>query len=461
MQKIQWIEEEFKGVEFGDKRLNTRLKVLGSCLYSSPRSKITRACQNWASAKGAYRFFDNKKVTSDIMFSAHQQQTFVRIEKQLKKGDVLLVPQDTTYFNYTHFPTIKGLSKMSGVAGDIYGCLMHSSIAMTEDELPLGIIDQKIFTRKSIDSYQESNHKLRPIDKKESYRWIEQLETLISLKDEYDVVSICDREADIFEYMQTANDFEVSFIIRSRYPRGLFEQGKMGDGHIERLKPAGKIQIEVESNGKKRVATLKVYFDKVTLSKPTRRKEAVSIDLEPQEVTVIYVKEVNAPNKEERIDWTLITNREVLNFESAKRIIGFYKARWNIECWHKTIKSGFSVEDCRLNHYEKLKSYLCLTSILAWKIYFLVKIKRTNPSLECECVFNTEEWKALYLKINKSLNFPKSPPTINVAITWLAQLGGFMNRKGDGEPGMTSLWRGIHRLRDVIEDYKIITQTYG
>lgn len=34
------------------------------------------------------------------------------------------------------------------------------------------------------------------------------------------------------------------------------------------------------------------------------------------------------------------------------------------------------------------------------------------------------------------------------AILWIGQLGGFLGRKGDKEPGPTAIWKGWQRLQD-------------
>ena len=87
----------------------------------------------------------------------------------------------------------------------------------------------------------------------------------------------------------------------------------------------------------------------------------------------------------------------------------------------------------------------------------LTKLGRTVPDVSCEIFFQEEEWKALCIHSTKNPYPPERPPTLNEAIRIMAKLGGFMGRKGDGEPGTTSLWRGIQRLDDITETFRIMS----
>jgi hypothetical protein len=43
------------------------------------------------------------------------------------------------------------------------------------------------------------------------------------------------------------------------------------------------------------------------------------------------------------------------------------------------------------------------------------------------------------------------PPRLPVpqAVRWVAQLGGFLGRTSDGDPGVQTIWRGLRRLDDL------------
>ena len=151
----------------------------------------------------------------------------------------------------------------------------------------------------------------------------------------------------------------------------------------------------------------------------------------------------------------LLTDLQVSSFEEAKEKVAWYCLRWRIEVFHKILKSGLRVEQCRLQSADRLVRYLTIMSIIAWRIYWLTLIARTNPELPCTAFVADEEWKVLYSKIKKTKSFPKKPPRIREVVHWIANLGGFLGRKGDGEPGVMTLWRGWKRLCDLSEGWNL------
>jgi hypothetical protein len=175
----------------------------------------------------------------------------------------------------------------------------------------------------------------------------------------------------------------------------------------------------------------------------------------------ILVREENPPENlaelgHKPIEWLLLTNTLVGNVEDAFCVIGWYCCRWQIEVFHKIIKSGCQVENCLLQTADRLKKYIALMSIVAWRLHLMTYINRTEPDLSCTIILSTVEWQALYLRIHKTTKFPKTPPSIHQAVRWIAQLGGFLGRKSDGEPGITAIWRGWQRLQDLADIWNVV-----
>jgi hypothetical protein len=140
-----------------------------------------------------------------------------------------------------------------------------------------------------------------------------------------------------------------------------------------------------------------------------------------------------------------------LNIDEAIKIGQWYKLRWQIECFHRVLKSGCQIENCRLETFDRLKRCLALKSIIAYRLFYLTTINRVNPNHSCEVILAKHEWQALYFYINKNSSIPKNPPTAYEAIRLIAKLGGFLGRKNDGEPGMTTIWRGWNKLTELSE----------
>jgi hypothetical protein len=449
-----WATEEFSKVRLKDKRLNQRCQKVAEALEQQSTEPINQACEDWADTKAAYRFFDNPKVTPDQILSPHYQRTV----KRMKSYPLVLAVQDTSFLNYTHHPQTEGLGEIGTKAQNQRGFGMHSTLAVTPEGLPLGLLTQQFFQRPiGAASRTASENQKLPIEEKESYRWIEAFEQVIALTpEEVQVVTVCDREADIYEMFVAAKEEEAGLLVRANTDRRLDEEAKYLWAKVESQSEAGTFTVDIVGNDKRkaRQATVSVRFCTVKL-RPTWRPQKKK--LPPVTLTAVLVREDDPPaDIKEPIEWMLLTNTTVKNFRQATQVIAWYCCRWQIEVFHKVIKSGCRVEDCRLQTAGRLQNYIALMSVVAWRLQWLTYINRTNPQASCTAVLTTIEWQALYMRIHKTSVLPNSPPSTYQAIRWIAQLGGFLGRKSDGEPGIVAVWRGWQRLQDFAATWKLI-----
>jgi len=151
----------------------------------------------------------------------------------------------------------------------------------------------------------------------------------------------------------------------------------------------------------------------------------------------------------------LLTNIAVNNFEEAVEKIKWYCMRWKIKIFHKILKSGLRVEECRLSPKKRLTRYLTVMSIIAWGIFFITLIARSRPDLLCSILFTEEEWQVLYVKIHKTAPPNNEISKIKDAILWVARLGGHLARKNDLEPGPIIIWKGWQRLFDLTQGWQL------
>lgn len=94
--------------------------------------------------------------------------------------------------------------------------------------------------------------------------------------------------------------------------------------------------------------------------------------------------------------------------------------------------------------------------VVAWRIFYLTKLGRETPEVPGTVFFEDAEWKALTAYITNNPIPPDQPPTLRKAIPMIASLGGFLGRKGDGDPGTKSLWIGLQRLDDLTAMWKVL-----
>lgn len=451
---ISWATKEFSKIGLKDKRLNQRCQKLASVLEQQSTEPINQACEDWADTKAAYRFFDNQKVSPDKILAPHYQRTV----KRMKSHALVLAVQDTTFLNYTHHPQTEGLGEIGTKAQNQRGFGMHSTLAVTPQGLPLGLLTQQFFERPIGEaSHTASEIQKLPIEEKESYRWLEAFEQVIALTpEEVQVVTVCDREADFYEMFGMAKEKHADLLVRASTDRRLDEEAKYLWAKVESQRKVGEITVDIVGNDKRkaRQAIVAVRFCTVTLRPPWRPQQK---KLPPITLTAVLVREDDPPaDIKDPIEWLLLTNTVVNDFSQALQVIEWYCCRWQIEVFHKIIKSGCRVEDCRLQTAVRLQNYIALMCVVAWRLQWLTYSNRTNPQASCITVLTTIEWQALYMRIHKTSVIPKSPPSTYQAIRWIAQLGGFLGRKSDGEPGIVAIWRGWQRLQDFAATWELI-----
>ncbi|MBP6217396.1 MAG: IS4 family transposase [Oligoflexales bacterium] len=145
--------------------------------------------------------------------------------------------------------------------------------------------------------------------------------------------------------------------------------------------------------------------------------------------------ERHPPHGAEALEWMLLTSLHIDSFETAIEKIRWYCLRWRIEVFHKILKSGMKIEECRLATASRLICYLSVMSIVAWGVFWLTLFSRENPESPCTTILSDEEWKVLYSKLYRHQSLPSKIPSLKEASVWIARLGGFLERKGDGSPG--------------------------
>jgi hypothetical protein len=115
----------------------------------------------------------------------------------------------------------------------------------------------------------------------------------------------------------------------------------------------------------------------------------------------------------------------------------------------RVLKQGCQIERLRLETDHRLLNALALYLIIAWRIHTITMMGRAYPDMSCEIVFEPREWQTIYT-MQYHQRPPDQPPPLRDTVRALAQLGGFLARTGDGEPGIKALWQGYQRLHEFI-----------
>lgn len=436
-----WISTELGSIDFNDKRLKKRCMKIVEQISARPSATIPEACLTWADIKGAYRFFSSESVTPEKIRASHINSTITRI----KQHETILAIQDTTNLDYSDHESTEGLGELDNKC--MRGLKVHSCLAATITGVPQGLLYQQTWARDSIRPGRETRH-TRSTEEKESLRWITTLKAVETVVPEtIHTIVIGDRESDMYDLFATPRRPGLDLLVRAQVKdrRVNSKEGNLLET-IQKSSLKGQITVELKRGDEHsaRKAILDIKYQEIEILPPKRRMN--NPNLKPIRLYAILAEETEPPKGQIGVDWLLLTTIEIKSLEDAVTVIQWYTRRWLIERYHYSLKSGCRVEDLQLETAERLERALATYCIVAWRLLWLTYKSRETPDAPCTEILETYEWKSLYYFINKGKNVPLEPPSIKEAIVSIAKLGGFIGRKGDKDPGVKTIWQGLHCL---------------
>jgi hypothetical protein len=448
----KWPEFIFAHAKIIDRRLIKRLGKIAKALARCPNDSIPKALTVWSQIKATYNFLGNEKVNYKRILEPVAKSTAQLCLNQ----DVVLNVQDTSSISFPNALETTGLGPIYGE--NTRGLMFHTSLAVSETGVPMGLFGIQIWARKYEEFGKKKDRKKKDIDEKESRKWLVGINSArdamryISPIKKVRVIHVGDREEDIFEVLSEILSSGEGCVIRSAYNRQVFTkkgEGVKAHGYVHSQKPIGEFCVEVPRKEDKdeRIASL------------TLRSCSVYLDCEKKKkINLVEVLEENPPaDVEEPLKWYLWTTEAVDNDGAIIRVIKIYKLRWLIEEYHNILKSGCRVEKLQLKTAEQIMNAVSIYATVAIRILQLKKLAQTEPETPCTKVVTTDEWEALYSFWNKKRPDATTPlPTISQTMMWIGRLGGHIGRKSDGLPGNRTLWRGMGRLADMSDLYKVL-----
>ena len=448
-----WAEEEFGRAPLGEVRLERRLGTLARDFYARPLAALPQACGTRAKTKAAYRFFDHARVNLPSVLKSHYQSS----ARRLVGEPVILAVRDTTRLNYSPHRATEQLGPIGSQAEGAVGMLVHSTLAFNLAGTPLGLLNVQCWERDPAEFGQQHQRYELPLAAKESVRWLRSLEALEQLQPTCPhtrLVGVGDREAEIYELFvwAKAKPGRPGLLVRAERQRWLpQEQGPLW-AQVANQAATGQLEVKVPRRGNRaaRVAVLEVRFAAVEVRPPRRKPH-----LPPVALWAVLAREAGAPPGTEALEWMLLSTEPVGDFEAAVEKLRWFTLRWGIEVFHRVLKSGCQIETRRLGQADRLEACLGIDLVVAWRIYHLTKLGRETPAVPATVYFEEHEWQALVAFVTRQPEPPQTPPTLREAVRMVAGLGGFLGRKGDGEPGPETLWRGLQRRDDIAEAYLV------
>jgi Transposase DNA-binding/Transposase Tn5 dimerisation domain len=441
---IEWAKQVASAAELPDLRLESRMTTILVDTLEHPSASIPQAARDQHQAKGAYRFYANRRVTADALRDGFALDT----ARQCLHHEALLVVQDTTSLNFTGLKSIPQLGPIDS-GGHARGVHLHTTLGVSLDGEVLGILDQQYWAR--------------PLpgqpgpEEKESAKWIHGLDAararLYEAADDRPVprlIHVTDREGDAYEVMMAVEDAGDSAIIRCAQNRRIDD-------------PLAKAHEVVRSQPVLQETTVRVGRKPgVPARDAVVEVRAVTVHLVPDlekyphawamTWNLVEVWEPAPPQGTEPVHWLLWTREPATTAAEALEVVRLYTCRWPIEEMHLVLKSGCRVEALQARKWDHLEKEVTLKSAVAARIVKLRDQAEQRPEAAATEVLTEDEVEVLVACYGKGMK--ASELTMGQAVLWIGRLGGHLNRKGDGMPGVRVLWRGLHDLSRLVTGFR-------
>ena len=446
---------------FGDQRLTQRAVLIEEKLavkYGKPLSSVFSGASE---LKRAYEFFANKKTCFNKVTEPYHQKT----ASCLSELPIVLAVGDTTYLDYKEI--LEKREEYGPIGNGGNGLILHSTLAVNADNgQPIGLLTEKLWYRehqesKSLTKKQkkkkQAEARKRPIESKESYKWLEALKEVEKLleaaKSESKrpkIIHVFDREGDIAEvFEEVSKSPNTGVVVRAAHNRALEGENSYLWEWLPDQAIKMKVAVELPKTKKRteRTSTLAMRYAPLKLRSPARIKEPESFA-----VYGVYAVEIDPPEGCEPVEWMILTTEPVTNGSQAQTILRWYTYRWRIEEYHKILKSGCKAESYRLAG-DSMQVLLGFLTQIAAQLLKMTYLNRTNPEAPALYVLNEVQIEVLVAKAQKPVT------TVDLTVAWaiesVARLGGYLSHRRKSNIGITVLWRGFLELQSLCEGWQL------
>lgn len=449
---VRAVVEEMEGAVLGDKRRGARLKRVAERKAQKPGSSVSEAMVTPAEAQAAYQLLNCPDFGGDEILEPHRRQTLERCRQA--GGDVLFL-HDTTDFSFSGLAEREGLGPLNDGGQGFRG---HFCFAVTRDRLPLGTVgvEHTVRERGGQPKPKRDKRQEKPEDC-ESLRWLRMVVATSTAAAGYcKPIHVMDSEADDYALFSLLHEGQHGFVIRAAQDRRVAGGGRLfqaldsAEHRLERevplskrAPPKGTPRTKRNQPREARTARLAVSSQQVTLLRP----EANPTEL-PKEVpvNVVHVREVDAPEGCDPVEWVLLTSEPIASQQDVERVVDAYRARWVIEELFRAIKTGCGFKNSQLESFMALEKWLAILLPVAWQLLLLRSAARKDPDAPATVVFTPDQLTVLGALKDAKLD---PNPTVAQALAALARLGGYIRKQKP--PGWIILGRALRQVNEGVE----------
>ncbi len=444
-----WAEANFAAAGLGDRRRTRRLIDTAERLAQQPQGSLP-AHFAWNPLRAVYRLCNRPEVTHPAVTAPHFDRTRTQMEQA---SAPVLILHDTTELNFTSHGALKGAGPVGDGVGR--GFLQHNSLAIRADDRQiLGLAYQQLTTRRPAPEGETRTARSRR--DRESQLWERGIRGVGPAPAGACWVDVADRGADNIEAIRAASELGHEFLFRACKDRAIVV-GATAEGPTRHLKPwaralpaqaRGEVFIPSQGGRPARTAQVRMAAARawVLVPKLVRR---VHPDWAPTAVWVERIWEPEPPaGVAEPLEWILLSSLPAADPEQLRRRCGWYACRPLIEDYHQVEKTGCGEEGLRFETAAALFPMLGVLAIVAVRVLQLRWWGRSGGTAPAESASTGAERQVL-------TGLGHRVETARDFVRAVAELGGYLGRKGDGEPGWQTLWRGYRRLQDMVLGLRI------
>ena len=364
---------------------------------------------------------------------------------------MVLAIQDTTALNYTGLEATEGLADIGGGGSGSSGILAHAGLAASVEGRPLGLFTMDAAFRED--------------PEKDSQRWLgglDRAQELAAACPDARVISVCDREGDFWQLLGHAADAGARILVRAS--RSARQRVRTAGGreeclweHVAARPPVALADLAIPAAGgprarSERTARLEIRAAEVMLAPPKDEAGA-----QPLPMPAVSATETGGGDGDGPLHWLLLTSERPAEGEAAAvhaaTVLDWYRMRWTIETWFRTLKTGTRIKDRRLSHADDLCSCLAFDAVTACHVADITILARERPETPATEILPLEDIDLLGAMLEEQGHrdaqhvLPQGQaPDIRTVVIGLGRLVGAHPGPRQQLPGVKKVWQGLERL---------------
>lgn len=445
----------FPDLDLGDARRDRRFATVVRAVAANPGASLPQLFPDRSDYNACLRLFDSPHCTHANILGAHQAAALDAMERH---PGVVLILHDATVLDFSGHTSLDDELGEVGNGGGL-GWIAHQSLAVDPtDRTVFGLVSQILHVREPVPKKEPVAAK-RDRATREGRLWHRALDEIGPTPAGAAWIDVCDRGADIFEFLQQLRDRGRRFVVRSTHNRALGAAAggaKAGDLLHDRLRavPAAAhwdLVIPTKTGQPGRVARLSAAACPADL-RPPHVKKGIYRD-EPVAVTAVRIWEPDPPPGAEALEWILLTGEPADTPDRLRGIGDWYACRMQVEEYHKVQKSGAQVEGCRVRSAAKMAALVAVLSVVAVGLMNL-RLAVRNPGAAARPA--EAAVPAVWVEVLGRYQ-------TGGAVRWtagefwvaLARLGGYQKNPVTHPPGWITLWRGWTVLHPLVRYHNL------